>query len=482
MSLIIQQLLELAAAKPEAIAVTDKQQYMTRVELIGAVTLLAESLKPYQGQVVALLADNQIDWLLTDLACLEAGVILLPLPAFFSDTQQQHALAQSGAVALIGSAVSIEGEPLTSHFKIRAITPEVLAKLPDNTVKITFTSGSTGQPKGVCLSEANQLNVAEALLQRTGLKRPRHLCVLPLPTLLENIAGVYAPLLAGGEVILLPANELGFNGSSEFDMQKLAKVLDKVQPDSMILLPGLLSAMIDFIQRGWRAPESLKFVAVGGSRVGSGLLEAAEIVNLPVYEGYGLSECSSVVSLNNPVENQQGSAGKPLPHIEVSTENGEILVSGNAFLGYVNEPRSWYPKHVRTGDVGFIDDKGFLHIRGRCKNLLINSFGRNINPEWIESEILANPAIAQCVVYGDARPFCIALIYPRTALSDALIDHWLGNVNQGLPVYARIKQWHRLSQPLSQASGTLTANGKPLREQIERLYQSDINTIFKEQA
>jgi len=482
MSLIVQQLRELAAAKPEAMAVTDKQQRLTRVELIGAVTLLAESLKPYQSQVVALLADNQIDWVVTDLACLEAGVILLPLPAFFNATQQQHAIAQSGAVALISSADNFQGEPITSHLRIKSIQPSAPANLPDNTVKITFTSGSTGQPKGVCLSESNQFNVANALLQRTGLKSPRHLCVLPLPTLLENIAGVYAPLLSGGEVIVLPANDLGFNGASEFDVQKLAAVLESVQPDSLILLPGILSALVAFIKHGWQAPDSLKFVAVGGSRVGSGLLEAAEAVNLPVYEGYGLSECSSVVSLNSPNDNQQGSAGMPLPHIEVSIEDEEICVSGNAFLGYVNEPESWYQKQVKTGDIGAIDDAGFLHILGRRKNLLINSFGRNINPEWIESEILANPAIAQCVIYGDARPFCIALIYPRTAVSDVLIDNWLSSVNQGLPVYARIKHWLRLPQPLSQTSGTLTANGKPVREQIERLYQTDINQIFKEQA
>ena len=81
MSLIVQQLRELAAENPEAVAVTDKHQRLSRVELIGAVQLLVENLRPYRGQVVALLADNQIDWVVTDLACLEAGVTLLPLPA-----------------------------------------------------------------------------------------------------------------------------------------------------------------------------------------------------------------------------------------------------------------------------------------------------------------------------------------------------------------------------------------------------------------
>ena len=482
MSLIVQQLRELAAENPEAVAVTDKHQRLSRVELIGAVQLLVENLRPYRGQVVALLADNQIDWVVTDLACLEAGVTLLPLPAFFSVSQQQHAIAQSGAVALIKDAVDSQGEPLTNQLKIQPVYARAEAKIPDTTVKITFTSGSTGEPKGVCLSEANQINVAQALLKRIGLEKTKHLCVLPLATLLENIAGVYAPLLSGGEVMLLPATELGFNGASDFDVQKLAAALEIIQPESLIILPGLLSALIHIIQQGWQPPSSLKFVAVGGSRVGHGLLEAARAVSLPVYEGYGLSECSSVVSLNSTTDNQQGSAGKPLSHVAVSIEDNEIVVSGNAFLGYVNEPASWYPQQVKTGDLGFIDDSSFLHILGRRKNLLINSFGRNINPEWVESEILANPVIAQCVVTGDARPFCIALIYARSAVSDALIDNWLQQVNQALPVYARIKQWLRLPQPLNQGNGTLTANGKPVRDRIDQIYQAEINPLFKEQA
>lgn len=485
MTALLSELERIAQRNPDAPALSEEGRSLSWSGLMQSVANLAENLSPYQGEVVALLADNGIDWVLVDLACLKAGISLLPLPGFFSEQQRQHAIRQSAAVALISPSnpESSLQEPLTDTLSINKLPAGLFAELPWTTSKITFTSGSTGQPKGVCLSEDNQLKVAQSLLERTGLNQARHLCVLPLSTLLENIAGVYAPLLSGGEVVLRPAAELGFNGSRGFDIQRLVSTIDKVQPNSLILLPELLSALLIAIKHGWKAPQSLQFVAVGGSRVAPGLVKQARAAGLPVYEGYGLSECSSVVSLNSTDADFIGATGKILSHITVTIEDGEVVVTGNAFLGYVNEPETWYAEKVYTGDMGKIDEHGFLHIQGRRKNLLISSFGRNINPEWIESEVLANPAIAQCVVFGDARPFCIAIIQTRQAeVPDELIDDWLEQVNQDLPDYAQIVQWHRLDKPLSQAQGTLTASGKPVRKRIEALYSEQINHLFKELA
>jgi len=485
MSLIVSELSTIATEKPAAVALSDKYGALSWEAMLTEVNQLAAALQSFHGQVVALAAENQSAWVLMDLACLKAGVILLPLPAFFSPAQQQHAIEQSGAVAVVVTqSLAQDGDvALSDRLYLRPVTAPHSADIPAGTVKITFTSGSTGQPKGVCLSEMNQLNVARSLLARTAISQARHLCILPLSTLLENIAGVYTPLLSGGEVILKAAEELGFNGSSGLDIRRLAAELDRVKPDSIILLPALLSALIAYIRQGWQAPKNLKFIAVGGSRVGSGLLEAASEVGLPVYEGYGLSECSSVVSLNTALMNEVGTAGKVLPHLTVTIEDEEVVVCGNSFLGYVNEPDSWYLDRVYTGDIGFIDYNGYLHIMGRRKNLLISSFGRNINPEWVESEIVANPAIGQCIVLGDARPFCIALIHlADNSLSDTEVDSWLAKVNSTLPDYARVRHWLRMPEPLSPLTGTLTANGKPVREQIEHFYYTDINHLYKEQA
>ncbi|WP_297811217.1 AMP-binding protein [uncultured Methylophaga sp.] len=485
MSQIIQKLVGRARQRPDATAISNSEVSLSWTALLTLVDLAAEQLQSYRGQVVALLAENDIDWVVIDLACLKNGVILLPLPAFFSDQQRRFALRESGATAMILSNAESHDTltPLIGNLALLALDCVTGTRIPDHTVKVTFTSGSTGQPKGVCLSEANQYRVVESLLRVTGLEQTRHLCVLPLATLLENIAGIYAPLLSGGEVVLLPAAELGFNGSRGFEVSRLLTAIERTQPDSLILLPELLSAMLISMEQGWLPPASLQFIAVGGSHVSPGLLEKSHLAGLPVYQGYGLSECSSVVSLNGPEQNQPGSTGQPLPHLSVTIEDGEIVVAGNAFLGYINSPQSWHPPRIYTGDLGYLDEQGYLYIKGRRKNLLINSFGRNINPEWIESEVLANPRIAQSVVIGDARPYCVALIYPRhTATPNVEIEQWLAEVNHSLPDYAQIVRWVRLSQPFSTDDGTLTANGKPVRERIAQRYQSNINDLYKERA
>ncbi|WP_438971656.1 AMP-binding protein [Methylophaga sp.] len=473
-----------AETQGDAIALQDHAGTLSWSAMMKDISRLADFLSAFNGKTIALMADNSIDWVLVDLACLQAGVTLFPIPVFFSQQQREFSLNQSGAVALITDQnMAFDADRLINTLKIINLEAEQEAEIPAGTVKMTFTSGSTGEPKGVCLSEQNQLSVAKAIVERIGIEKTKHLCVLPLPTLLENIAGIYSPLLSGGQVVLLPAAQLGFNGSSNFNVDLFTRAIDFYQPNSLILLPGLLSALVIKINSGWTPPTSLKFVAVGGSRVGSGLLQSAKAAGLPIYEGYGLSECSSVVSLNSPVSHQTGSAGKPLSHINVTLENDEVVVRGNSFLGYVNEPESWLPEAVYTGDIGFLDKEGYLHIMGRKKNLLINSFGRNINPEWVESEVLSNPIIAQCVVTGDARPYCVALIYPRhPSVPDSLITKWLKQLDSVLPDYAQVNHWIRLENPLNMADGTLTANGKPVRDEVTRLFEPNIEMTYKEQA
>ena len=149
-------------------------------------------------------------------------------------------------------------------------------------------------------------------------------------------------------------------------------------------------------------------------------------------------------------------------------------------LGYANESASWYPRKIYTGDLGSIDARGFLQINGRKKNLLISSYGRNINPEWPESELLANNAIAECVVFGDAQPYCVALITPRmAATSEAAIQQCIDKVNQQLPDYARLQAWQLLPQPLSHCPDLTTANGRPKRDAIAKHYSELIESLYQ---
>tara|TARA_B110000967_G_C18899471_1_gene573523 strand:+ start:2658 stop:4151 length:1494 start_codon:yes stop_codon:yes gene_type:complete len=442
---------------------------------------------------VALLADNSIEWALVDIACRDANICLLPLPEFFSGSQRRHAIVACSIKAVITDKPEI----FVSQYQADCQTLSLLGKtqlslcilqntarasmLPLQTGKITFTSGSTGEPKGVCLSHEQLLRQADVLASKIKIDKPRHLCVLPLSTLLENVAGVYAPILSHGEVIIPRQEELGFVGSALVDSQKLLATIQSVQPDSMILIPQLLLFLLNAIEQGWQCPDSLKFVAVGGSKVSVDLLNSAIESGIPVYEGYGLSECASVVSLNTPQAQHRGSVGQPLPGLEISFRDSEVIVSGNTMLGYVNEPDTWHGAEIETGDLGHIDEEGFLHIDGRKKNLLISSYGRNISPEWVESELLVSPLLAEAVVLGDAKPYCTALLTARSAsTSDSEIQQIIGQINSSLPDYARVMAWHRLDKPLQGEGRFMTDNGRPRRKAINEAFSLEIDALYTE--
>ena len=475
------------------VVLRDSSRQLCKLQLLECCHELAAILKNCASNIVALLGDNSSDWVIVDLACQQANICLVPIPTFFSQNQINHLFASLAIdtvicqstepfLAIPGIRYRAQQPVLEDRFQLLQIDSMTAASaLPEGTQKITFTSGSTGQPKGVCLSVEQQLLQAAALADAVALDRPRHLCLLPLSTLLENIAGVYTPLLCGGEVIIPSLAEIGFQGSSSLDAEQFCRTISHYSPQSMILTPQLLVVAIAAAKQGWQPPESLKFVAVGGGRVSAQLLAEAQQYAIPAYEGYGLSECASVVSLNTRAQSAPCTSGKPLPHLRVSICHGEIMVSGNAMLGYAGQPDSWNQEMIATGDMGSVDSCGFLTISGRSKNLLISSFGRNINPEWIEAELVANTVIADAVVYGDAQPHCVALIYPRdTELADAEIQRTIDQVNAGLPDYARILNWFRLNQPLNSQAGMLTDNGRPVRAAIAARYKLQLNNLYRQ--
>ncbi len=496
-----------ARVKPHAAAVLtlgdSLQPSLSWKELHDAVTLLAQRLRDDDVQVIALQAGNSADWIVADIASAIAGVVILPLPGFFSDQQTLHALRSLRIDAVLTDRPAtlhdltgvqfVDAGALGALRYLRANPKAVFAAsnaelLPPHTQKITFTSGSTGTPKGVCLSASTLQEVTNSLLDATApCAIERHLCVLPLATLLENIAGVHAPLRRGAQVIVADESRLGFNGASGFSLPAFLDVLAICRPNSMILIPQLLEALVMSCDAGWKLPDSLQFIAVGGAKVSPALLARAWQYGLPVYEGYGLSECGSVVSLNSPQARKNGSLGRVLGHTHVDILDGEIVVKGPAFLGYVGDRQGWTQagslSGVRTGDLGFFDSEGYLHYLGRRKNLLVSSYGRNISPEWVEAELNAEPEIGLSVVFGDSRPYCVALIVPSSpAVTDSALQGAIARVNERLPLYAHVKRWHRLAQGLPRGTGLkddlMTSNGRPRREQIYTRFQSQLESLY----
>lgn len=486
----------------DAHALTGDRHTLSYQELGNAISQLGALLHTFPARTIGLALDNSPLWAVIDLAGLSAGKVIIPLPFFFSAEQIAHSILDAGIrciltdqpdlyLKILGNG-NIETTATYTHLLSGCEITEIrlgnipTKTLPDGTVKITYTSGTTGHPKGVCLSAEALYQVASSLLNATGATPDdKHVSVLPLSTLLENLAGVYVPLMAGATVNLLPLKAVGLSGSSGLDVQKMLGVLIRFEATTTILTPQLLHAQINAIEAGHPAPEKLRFVAIGGASVSERLLLRAKALDLPVFEGYGLSECTSVVSLNTEQANCIGSVGRPLPHARLSfADDGEILVQGSTMLGYSgSEPltvNAWWP----TGDIGHLDGEGFLHLTGRKKNIFITSFGRNVSPEWVERELTLHPAIAQAAVFGEARPWNVAVIVPRGNSPETLaaIDQAITEANQVLPDYARVKCHLIAAAPFLPQNGQLTANGRLKRDAIFAQYQTAIEQLYNQHS
>lgn len=340
---------------------------------------------------IGILADNSIEWIIADLAALFENITVTPLPLFFTKEQIQHIIKDSN---------------IDYIFNGKDLQKTNMNSIEHSFFKITYTSGTTGTPKGVCLTQENILTTMYALLKRMNLKINSHVNLLPYSTLLENICGIYLPILEDSFIHCFSLSKLGFLGSSKIDINIFNTTLqnlyqhnneDNKQPESCIFVPELLRlAYLHSKHNNFSYFKNFKFISVGGGAINKQLLESLHLDNIKVFQGYGLSECCSVVSLNSDSHNLIGSVGKPLEHVTVEIINEEIVVSGNVMQGYLNQNKE---SKIYTGDLGYLED-GYLYITGRKKNVIVNGFGRNISPEWIEEHFKQIPYIKFCLLTG----------------------------------------------------------------------------------
>lgn len=491
MSRVIDALRAHAAESPDRIAVDDGAERLTFAQLLESAQSLAARLRARSPNAIGLLADNGVAWILTDLAAMIADIPVIPLPLFASTEQLAHAIRSASIDYVVSDHQDrICGAlPRATHVTLSPFTRGLLgigfpaqgatSGLPATCWKVTFTSGTTATPKGVCLALSTLEETADALrLASSGCSEDRHLCVTPLATLLENVGGVYAALLAGACVKVPPLVDVGLTGSSSLDAVRLVDALRTSRATTAILVPQMLAAIVAAIKGGVAAPRDLRFLAVGGAAVPARLLEEALALGLPVYEGYGLSECASVVAVNRPGQCRTGSVGKPLAHVRVNiARDGEIRVSGSACIGYLGG--SPIEGSVATGDIGYLDDAGFLHVTGRKKNMFVTSFGRNVASEWIEQELTTQPAITQAAVFGEARPFPAAIVVAGAGATQSSVAAAIDDANRHLPDYARIGAWIRAQEPFSLRNGLATANGRLRRDEIFRSYAAELDALYQ---
>lgn len=485
-----------AATRGTAPALEHAQGSLNYRELDTALHELAANLWSGRPHTLALDLDNGATFALCDLAAYAAGIAVLPLPPFFSPGQLRHALASSGAEAVITDnverlrqrcqdiAIAGQTEIAVAGQQVHRLALTAQSDpLPLDVSKITYTSGTTGEPQGVLLTRAQIESVTGALAEATGAGRDdRSLALAPLSVLLENVGSLYVPLWAGATAVLPPLAETGLIGAAGLDPARMHRALLQSRATGVIFSPQTLLGLVRVLEDGAARLDQLRFAAVGGARVAASLLVRARNLGLPVYEGYGLSECGSVVTLNTPEANKPGSVGRPLKHVRVRlAADGEVEIAGNVCAGYLGQSAlpgddGWW----RSGDLGRLDGDGYLQLLGRRRNVLITSFGRNVSPEWVESELTQETAIAQAAVFGEARPFLTALLVPAPGAALQLLTAAVARANQRLPDYAQVRRWQVADEPFRPANGLLTGTGRLRREALHARYRTMIESLYEE--
>jgi long-chain acyl-CoA synthetase len=243
----------------------------------------------------------------------------------------------------------------------------------------------------------------------------------------------------------------------------------------------------------------VRYVVSGGAPLAKEIAEFFHTVDILVLEGYGLTEATTAITLNRPHRYRFGTVGPPFPRCEVRVaDDGEIECRGpHVFAGYHGDPEAtdavlrpggW----LATGDVGGLDDDGFLSVTDRKKDLIVTAGGKNVAPQNIENLLRQRPAVSQVVVIGDRRPFLTTLVTldpdelarvlpdarPGDERSRALVQRYLDEVNAELSSFEQIRRFVILDHDFSPESGELTPTLKVKRRLIADRYRSQIDALY----
>jgi long-chain acyl-CoA synthetase len=439
-----------------------------------------------KGDKVLIWGESCAEWVVAFFGSLLRGAVVVPIDKIAAPDFGRRVAEQVDAKLCVGSPQNqIPGiafvplETLSEQIAVRSDRPATPPPLTrDDIVQIVFTSGTTAEPRGVVISHGNILANLEPLEREIGkyLKYERifhplrFLNLLPLSHVFGQFLGIFLPQLLAATVIF----------QETLNPSEVLQVIRRERVSVVVAVPRLMESLKDkierdvesagrqqwfqrqfaaakdehFVKRWWRFRSihtqfGWKFWAFisGGAALDAETEEFWRRLSFVVIQGYGLTETTSLISLNHPFRTGRRSIGKVLEGREIKLdESGEILVRGaNVAAGYwqgkqlkpVLNDEGWF----RTGDIGELDSEGNLYFKGRKKNVIVTREGMNVYPEDLEAALRQQPEVRDCVVVGleqggNAEPCAVLILRdssdPKTAVSHA---------NQQLADYQQVRRW-----------------------------------------
>lgn len=454
------------------------RSYRELMENVAAIRkgLLAEG---FCGKHIALIGNSSVEWIESYLGIVTGKTVAVPLDAGLPAEDLIELINRSDSEALflgpknralleeiLAECPKLkkvwllqEEEPESTDDRAASLTALKTASQnemdsdrpkPEDIATIIFTSGTTGKSKGVMLT---QNNLASNVLSVDYTREPGSVMLSVLP-----IHHAYCLVMDW-----LKGFSLGATVCINDSLLHMVKNMGVFQPEVILMVPMMIETIFKRLSAadpGIPKPAlakhifggKLEIIFTGGAHLDPFYIDKLAEYGIAVYEGYGMSECSPVISSNTPEDHKAGSIGRPLSNAEISFENGEILVKGSSVMkGYYKMPeetaQTLKDGWLHTGDKGYLDEDGFLFMNGRVKNLIILSNGENISPEEIENKLALEPLVGEVIVTGESNGLT-ARIYPdqdvvaakgleETAIQTAL-QTFLDQYNKAQPTYRQI--------------------------------------------
>ncbi len=498
------------------------------------------------GDRVAQFSENRYEWLVVDLAIQFAQAIHVPIHAPLTGEQAAYQIDHSGAVVVFlstsaqadklanltcdwrtkASFFSFEDHPRkvggqavlgwenlrrdSSDSLLRDVEQQAIQDIrPDSLATILYTSGTTGEPKGVMLTQHNLVSNAIAAVEQFGMSTgDRRLTFLPLSHIFARTCDVYTWLATGCQLALAESRESVLTDCVDFGptiMNGVPYFYDKVR---RLLLdegradePGALRKKLG---------GEIRYCCSGGAALPVHVFDFFWERDVPLLQGYGLTETSPVVSMSTIEHVRRGASGQAIKDVEVRVaDDGEILTRGpNLMQGYYGRPEDtsevlrdgWF----YTGDYGNVDEDGFVFITGRKKELIVTTGGKNIAPVNLESLLTEDSLILQAVVIGDNRDYLTALIVPNPDALRAeilargiavasreealrhpqvvsLFEQRIRDRLQTVSYYEQIRRFHLMNRGFTIESGEMTPKLSLRRQEIAVSCRELIENMYRKE-
>lgn len=546
------------------------------------------------GDRIALISEGKNNWVIGELGILHAGAISVPLSVKLQTEQDlSFRINHSECVAVLASDQQIaklrlmkslfttvkhyvlmdpDDNPENDELSFESIiedgkkfidaNPSALKERmesveSDSLANISYTSGTTANPKGIMLTHGNYVCNAEQAVDILHGIPPhfRTLLILPWDHSFGHTAGIYTFMKCGASIasvamgktpmeilrnvpksikainphllMSVPALAANFRKSIEAEIEKKGKF-------TVSLFKRALKTAYAYNKEGYNKggrgrlmlsiydklifskirqsfSSNMEFFIGGGALLDIELQRFFYAIGIPMYQGYGLSEATPIISANSQYAHKLGSSGRPVPHMDIKIvddslnevpigEKGEIIIrGGNVMKGYWKNPQATAETIVegwlRTGDMGYIDEDGYLYVLGRTKSLLISDDGEKFSPEGIEESIIStSPFIDQCVLYNNQSPYTTALIVPNASelkkmnadpeqaallIEKAINEYRSGGKHDGLFPHRWIPSaFAIIEKPFSEQNGLVNSTMKIVKHKVYETYASRIASLY----